>query len=131
VVGIVEKSFAKPLDNGIKAKHVDRVMNTAKITRIELVDGSMLAFHLSLPEGTMTEDFAEAIGDVLNCITEGHTGMVTSFATETDLKAGDEITLDGKIIEAVESEGKIEETSTPERQDYRQAFAEKHGQKGI
>lgn len=91
-------------------------MNNAKITRIERVDGSMLSFHLALPKGADTEDFSEVIGDVLNCITdEDGTGLVNSFATETDLKVGDEITPDGEIIECQTAEGVIEETKTPER----------------
>lgn len=101
----------------------------AKITRIELVNGSMLSFTLDLPKGTCAYDFTAGIPDVLNEVTEGSKGFVNSFATETDLKVGDEITQDGEIIAAAVAEAKIEETvlNTAKAGDYRDAFSEKNG----
>ncbi len=100
----------------------------ARITRIELVNGSMLTFTLALPANTIAEDFSEAIGDVLNCFGN----EVNSFATETDLKVGDEITPDGEIVSGV-GDAKIETTvlNTAKAGDYRDAFAEKNGQKTV
>ena len=100
----------------------------AKITRIELVNGSMLSFTLDLPKGTCAYDFTDGLPDVLNEVTEGSKGFVNSFATETDLKVGDEITPDGDIVAVAVAEAKIEETilNTAKSGDYRDAFAEKH-----
>lgn len=99
----------------------------ARITRIELVNGSMLSFTLALPKGTYAYEFSEAIGDVLNEMTEGSQGFVNSFAEETELKVGDEITPAGEII-SVGVEAKIEATilNTAKAGDYRDAFAAKN-----
>lgn len=106
-------------------------MNKAKITKIELVDGCMLSFALDLPAGSSAEDFSEAIGDVLNCLTEGSVGLVNSFACETDLKVGDELTDEGGVIECSAAEGEIEHTSLRRRTvDYRDAFAQKMSGEG-
>lgn len=102
--------------------------NNARITRIELVNGSMLSFTLLLPGGTYACEFQDAIGDVLNEVTEGSQGYINSFATETDLQVGDEITPDGEIIPAAVASGKIEATTlnTAKAGDYRDAFAAKN-----
>ena len=109
---------------------------TAKITRIELVNGSMLSFTLALPAGMYVEQFdiETAIGGILNSSTDrkASTGLVNSYNESTDLKVGDEITADGEVIEASEAQGQIEATELKGKEnDYRDVFAAKHGQKGL
>lgn len=71
----------------------------AKITRIELVNHSMLSFTLAVPKGSFAEDFlaVDDFSDILNSATEGMEGRINTFATETELKVGDEIDTDGTI----------------------------------
>lgn len=102
---------------------------TAKITKIELVNGCMLSFEVALPAGKKIEAFdIEAIfGSVLNSSTRGSTGFFNVSEEETTLKVGDEITTDGEVIEAAEASGKIEIVELKGKEsDYRDAYAEKN-----
>lgn len=108
-------------------------MSNAKIKRIELVNGSMISLTIILPAATdYVEDFAPACGDVLNTAQKGREGYVNLLSDETDLQVGDEITPTGEIIKAAVPQGRIENTQLPSRNsasDYRDVFAEKHGQR--
>ena len=99
-------------------------MKTATITKIELVNGSMLTFNFKFSEGASLNDFdmASVIEGYLN---EGG-GAVNSYLTETELKPGDVITEDGEIIEG-NGDAAIEETylETKKSSDYRDAFENK------
>lgn len=100
----------------------------ATIKKIELVNGAMLCFTLTLPAGMKVEafDVETAIGDILNSSTIRGEGIVNTFATQTALKVGDEITVDGEIVEAAEAQGQIEATEIKGKEnDYRDAFAAK------
>lgn len=103
---------------------------TAKITKIELVNGVMLSFEVALPAGKKIEAFdIETAVDarILNSSTRGSTGFFNISEEETTLKVGDEITIDGEVIEAATAGGKIEAVELKGKEsDYRAAYAEKN-----